>query len=255
MKKITLLLFLVNLSLFAQQKGTGVLTLQPNMTANITLDNTTSLVTVVLTGPSDRWFGFGIGVNSGFGMGAGDVLIYTTSFTDRNFIGTQAPAIDSAQSWTVVSDIPSGSTRTLTLTRSLTNSDTAGQDYQMPYATTNSFNVVGVRAASATTTLGGHGGSASAGYATATFTTLGTEDFSLNATQIYPNPSNGNFTVKTKSGLDTINVYSNTGTFIKALNVNNANASEVNLTDLSTGIYLIELLSANDKSWKKIIVE
>ena len=255
MKKIATLLLLSSLSVFAQQKTSGTVTMQANMTANFTLDNATSKVTLVLTGPSDRWFGFGIGVSSGFGMGAGDVLVYSTSFTDRKFVGTQSPLVDVSQDWIVESNIINGAIRTLTLTRNLTNSDTTGSDFQMPYATTNSFSIVGVRAGSATTTVGSHGGAASAGYATATFSPLGVEDFSLNATQVFPNPSNGSFTVKTKTGLDKINVYSNTGTFVKTIYVNNADATEVDLKDLSTGVYLLELLNSNDKSWKKIIVD
>ena len=45
------------------------------------------------------------------------------------------------------------------------------------------------------------------GFASGTFTTLGVEDFSLNATSIYPNPSNGSFSIETKTRLDKINVY------------------------------------------------
>ena len=254
MKKITILLLLVSATFFGQSKSTGTVTMHANMTANLTLNNTNSLVTLVLTGPSDRWFGFGIGVNPGFSMGAGDVLVYTTALTDRNFIGQGTPATDVSQDWTIVSNTVSGVIRTLNLTRNLSNADTAGSDYQMPYASTSSFNIVGVRAGSATTTVGSHGGVASAGYQTVTFTTLGVEDFSLNATQVYPNPSNGDFTVKTKTGLDTINVYSQVGTFVKTIQVNNVDAAEVNLSGLSTGVYLLELLNATDKSWKKIII-
>ena len=226
------------------------------LTANFTLDNNTSKVTLILKGPADRWFalGFGTGVAPGFGMQPGpdrDVLVYSTSFSDRRYNGFVNPPIDVSQDW-VVSNVVTGAVRTLTLTRDLTNADTAGSDFQMPYATTNSINLACAAPTAATTTLGsGH----QRGFATGTFTTLGVEDFSLNATQIFPNPSNGNFTVKTKTGLDKINVYSNTGSFIKTIIVNNADATEIDLKDLSTGVYLLELLNSNDKSWKKIIVD
>ena len=254
MKKISILLFLISSQFFAQQKVSGVVNVQPNMTANFTLNNATSKVTLVLTGPADRWFGLGIGVVSGFGMGAGDVLIYDGAFSDRRFVGTLSPSTDSSQDWTLVSNTTSGTVRTLTLNRNLTNTDSAGADFQMPYATTNSFSIVGVRSSSQGFGVGGHGSSNSAGYATVNFTVLGKEDFSLNATSVYPNPSNGNFTVKTKTGLDKINIYSQVGTFVKTIEVNKLNATEVKLQDLSTGIYLIELQNATDKSWKKIIV-
>ena len=94
MKKTTLLIitFLCALG-FAQQKSTGVITLSNSIpiTANFTLNNTTSEVTLVLTGPSDRWFGLGIGVSQGFGMADGDVVVFSDvtspKLTDRNFIG------------------------------------------------------------------------------------------------------------------------------------------------------------------------
>lgn len=109
MKKATLLLLtLCTFAVFAQSKSTGVMTLSNSVpiTANFTLNNNTSTVTLVLTGPSDRWFGLGIGVSPGFGMSAGnDVLVYTTTLSDRNFIGfAQAPAVDAVQSWTTVSN-------------------------------------------------------------------------------------------------------------------------------------------------------
>ena len=261
-KLILLILMFVSSFIIAQSKATGVISLQPNMTADFILDNTTSKVTLILTGPSDRWFGIGIGVASGFGMSAGDVLVYATAssvttLTDRKFGGLLNPTIDVSQDWTLVSDILVGTTsRTLTLTRNLTNSDATGSDFQMPYGTTNSFSIVGVRASSATFNVGSHGGSSSAGYAIATFTTLGTEDFSLRASAIYPNPSNGTFRIQTETDLTKVNVYGQTGNFIKTIEVkDNSQDVEVNLKGVAKGIYLLELQNETDKSWKKIVVE
>ena len=261
MKKITLLALLLvsSYNSNAQSKGTGVLTLQNNMTADLTLNDVTSKVTLILTGPADRWFGFGIGVDPGFGMSAGDVLVYTTSaspaLTDRRFVGTGNPAIDATQSWTLTNDAVSGAIRTLTLSRDLTNTDTSGSDYQMPYATTSSFNVVGVRAGSATFSIGSHGGAASAGYATATFTTLGTADFSLNTAAVFPNPSKGTFKVISKTAISEINIYAQNGVFIKKITVDAAESAEVQVSGLQTGIYLLELKSDAEKVWKKVVVE
>lgn len=253
MKKTTILLFaLFSLAGFAQSKSTGVMTLSNGMpiTANFTLNNNTSLVTLVLTGPSDRWFGLGIGVTEGFAMNDGDVLVYTTSLSDRNFVGTQAPVTDT-QNWTVGTNVVVGNVRTLTLTRSLTNSDP--NDFQMPYATTNSISIGGTRPTTATTTIASHGGSG--GFATGTFTTLGVEDFSLNASSVYPNPSKGNFTVKSKTTLDKINIYTQTGAFVKTVEVSaGATEVEVDAEGLSEGVYLVELQNASEKSWKKIII-
>jgi hypothetical protein len=261
MKKITLILTtIISIVSFAQQKSTGTITLSNNVpiTANFTLDNSTSQVTLVLTGPSDRWFGLGIGVVSGFGMDEGDVVVFTTTttpnLTDRNFVGTVAPAQDAMQSWTTVSNTVIGNIRTLTLTRALTNSDT--NDFQMPYATTNSISIGGVRASSANMNVGSHGGSASAGYAVnVPFQTLGVEDFSLNASKVFPNPSQGDFTIQTKTFLNKVNIYTQTGAFVKSIEVgNNAENVDINIRDLQTGVYLLELVNDTQKSWKKVIV-
>ena len=254
MKKTTLLLLtLCTFAGFAQSKSTGTMTLNNGIpiTANFTLNNNTSLVTLVLTGPADRWFGLGIGVSTGFGMSNGDVVVYTTAVSDRKFIGTQEPQVDGAQSWTTVSNTTAGNVRTLTLTRSLTNSDP--NDFQMPYATTNSITIGGARSTSATTFIGAHGGVG--GFASASFTTLGVEDFSLNASAVYPNPSTGNFRVKSKTTLDRINIYSQTGAFMKTVEGDlGANELEINAEELPKGVYLIELQNASEKSWKKIII-
>ena len=260
MKKITILLFaLFSFKGISQSKSTGVISLNNGVpiTANFTLNNTTLLVTLILTGPSDRWFGLGIGISQGFGMESGDVLVYANTnpnaLTDRNFSGTGTPPQDT-QDWTTVSDILNGNSRTLTLIRDLTNSDP--NDFQFPYATTNSISIGGVRASSANTTVGAHGGSASAGYATGTFTTLGAEDFSLNSSVIFPNPSKGEFSISAKTILNKVNIYSQTGALVRAIEVmNNSNEAEVKVNGLTSGIYFIELLNDSEKSWKKIIVE
>lgn len=262
MKKTLLFITLISFLGFAQQKTTGVITLSNSIpiTANFTLNNTTSQVTLVLTGPSDRWFGLGIGVNQGFGMADGDVVVFSDvtnpKLTDRNYNGFQEPAIDTAQNWTTVSNTVSGTVRTLTLTRALTNTDGAN-DFQFTYATTNSISIAGVRPPTVTQTVAPHGGLPNVGYASnVPFTTLGVEDFSLRASQIYPNPSNGEFIVKTKTTLEKINVYTQTGSFVKTIEVKDASdAVEVNITGLQTGIYLIELVNDNEKSWKKVIIE
>ena len=103
MKNILLLPFLaVSFLGISQQKTTGDVALSPSngITANFTLDNTTSKVTLVLKGPSDRWFGLGIGVSAGFSMDSGDAVVYsadtTPKLTDRNFTGIMQPPLDSS---------------------------------------------------------------------------------------------------------------------------------------------------------------
>ena len=140
------------------------------------------------------------------------------------------------------------------LNRALTNSEP--NDFQFPYASTNSISFGGARAPSANMTVGSHGGSASAGYAiNVPFTTLGVEDFSLNASKIFPNPTNGDFSIQTKTYLNQVNIYTQTGAFVKTIYTeNNEEVVNVEVNGLSTGIYLIELINDNQKTWKKVIV-
>jgi hypothetical protein len=254
MKKITtLFLSLICFSGFSQSKSTGVINLTTNMTANFTLNSTTSKVSIVLTGPSDRWFSIGLGVSSGFGMGSGDVLVYTTALTDRNYVGTAAPATDAIQDWTTISDVVLSGVRTLTLERSLTNMDT--NDFQLPYATTNSINLAWARSSSAVTSLANHGAT-NRGFATGTFTLLGSDKFSLESASVYPNPSNGNFTIKTNSNLSKVTVYTQTGAFVKTIEVNNDSKDvDLSLNGLSSGVYLLELQNDHEKSWKKVLIK
>lgn len=254
MKKIPILFFvLFAFKALSQSKSTGTINLTTNMTANFTLNNTTSKATLVLTGPSDRWFALGLGVSSGFSMNSGDVIVFSTSLTDRNYGGFLAPATDSSQDWTTVSNNVVSGVRTLTLERSLTNSDT--NDFQLPYATTNSISLAWARSSSASTSLANHG-SSNRGFASGTFTTLGIDDFSLNASSVFPNPTSGDFFVKTKTLLNKVNIYTQTGALVKTIEVtDNSNEVEVKISGLQSGIYFLELQNDSEKSWKKVIVE
>lgn len=251
MKKITsLLLCFLFLSAFSQSKSTGDIAFSNGLTANFTLNKNTSLVTLILSGPSDRWFGLGLGVVSGFQMSAGDVLVYTNSLTDRNFVGTGTPAND-VQDWTTESNTIASGVRTLTLKRSLTNTDSF--DLQLPYDSTNSINLVGVRANIATTSLGSNH---AYNYSTVTFSSvLGVDDFSLNATSVYPNPSSGEFYIKTKTNLSKVNLYNQNGALVKTIYVNDDSKQvEVTVNGIQSGVYFLELLNNSEKAWKKVIV-
>lgn len=254
MKKITILLFALAFGVkgFSQSKATPIINLTSNMTAQFTLNSSTSKVTLVLTGPSDRWFALGLGVTAGFSMSEGDVVVYTTSLNDRNYAGFTSPAADASQDWTTVSNNVVSGVRTLTLERNLTNSD--ADDFQLPYASTNSISVAWARSSSPSTSLANHG-SSNRGFATGSFTILGTEDFSLNATSIFPNPSSGEFSIKTKTNLSKVNVYSQTGALVKTIEVTDeSNEVELKVSGLQSGVYFLELQNDSEKSRKKVIV-
>jgi len=259
MKKITLLgLLIISVSNFAQQKSTGNVTLTTNMTVNLTLNNTTSKATLTLTGPSDRWFALQFGSFAlGDGMAAGEDLVYANATTivdaSHNGVGS-APSTDAAQNWTVTSNTVTSGIRTIIAERNLSTGD--ANDYTFNYAN-SSIDFVWARRSSAGYGLNYHGAT-NRGYnlSIPLSTTLGVDDFSLKTSSIYPNPSNGNFSIETKTGLDQINVYSLTGVLVETIGVKNkANIVEVSLKNLQSGIYLIELKNENDKSWEKIIIK
>lgn len=252
MKKITLLIFcFLSFSGFAQSKTTGNIDLGAGYTANFTLNKSTSKVTLVLTGPTDRWFGLGLGVVSGFSMGDGDVILYrsTDFFTDRNFVGTGTPATDNPD-WT--GSNVSGAVRTLTLERNLITSETTN-DLQLDYDSTNSINIAYARSPLAGNTLGSNH---IITYGSGVFTpVLGVEDFSLNATSIYPNPSSGEFYIKTKTNLSKVNLYNQTGALVRTINVtDDSKEVELSVSNVQAGVYFLELQNDSEKSWKKVIV-
>ncbi|WP_395064501.1 T9SS type A sorting domain-containing protein [Flavobacterium sp.] len=245
MKKrlLTIILLCVGSFSFAQFT-TGVVTLTTGMT--IKIDTNTTTATLTLTGPSTTWLGIGF---NGFSMfEVTDMFIWnSTSNRDYTPSGSHStPSPDASQSWTISSDTVSGSVRTVVATRALVSTG----DYTF-LNNNSSINII--YALSNTTTLSQHAGAHSA--QTLTRTALGVEDFSLNASSVFPNPSSGEFVVKTKTYLTTVTIYTQTGAFVKTINVENtAEEVELNIKGLETGIYLLELKNDTDTSWKKVIV-
>lgn len=259
MKKITLLAILViSSACFAQQKSTGNITLSTNMTVNLTLNNTTSKAVLTLTGPSDRWFALQFGsFGAGGGMAAGEDLVYANATTivdaSHNGVGS-APSTDASQNWTVTSNTITSGIRTIIAERSFSTGD--ANDYTFNYAN-STIDFVWARRSSAGYTLNYHG-STNRGYNVSVplSASLGVEDFSLKTSSIYPNPSNGNFSIETKTGLNKINVYSQTGSLVETIDVKDKSNTtvEVSLKSLQKGLYLIELQNGSEKTWKKIIL-
>lgn len=260
MKKTTLLLMaLISVAGFAQTKSTGEVNLSTNVKATLELNNTTTTAKLTLVGPNDRWFALQFGsFANGQGMMAGTDLVYWNNVTLVDAVQQgegEVPETDT-NNWTLVSNTnnsPSTGLRTIVFTRPFVTGD-GNNDYTFNYADT-SIDFAWARRSTAGYTINNHG-SGNRGYAiNAAFTTLGVEDFSLNASAVYPNPSKGIFTVKSKTTLDKINIYSQTGTFVKTIEVNaGAMEVEVNAGELSQGVYLIELQNVSETSWKKIII-
>ena len=258
MKKITLLLFtLVTTMSFAQQKTTGVIDFINDYNAILLLDNDTSTATLTLSGPNERWFAFQFGSFEG-GMEDGTDVVYWNNSTlvdaSHNGIGS-APTADATNNWVLVSNqnnIPFSGRRTIVFTRPFNTGDS--NDYTFNFAN-NTIDIAWAKFGSASFTLAYHGASNRGVLLDTPLTTLGVEDFSLNASKVSPNPSKGDFTIQTKTFLNKVNIYTQTGVFVKSIEVeNNAENVDFNITGLQTGIYLVELVNDSQKSWKKVIV-
>ena len=86
--------------------------------------------------------------------------------------------------------------------------------------------------------------------------TLASDSFNLNTITVYPNPSNGIFTILSNNiPIEKIEVFDVMG---KTINIENNvqtanNSSVLNLTQLATGIYFVRITSNNQKTIKRII--
>jgi hypothetical protein len=245
MKKITLLLvFLLSIFGFSQSKSTAIIALNAEMTAQFTLNNSTSKVTLVLTGPSNKWSSLGIGISSS--TSSGDVYVYTTSVIDNI-----NPSTNPNEEWNTISNTVVSGKRSVTLERTLTNSDL--NDLQLAFDATNSIDVVWSRSGSAIATAP----NTNRGSLNATFTAnLGVDAVSFyDEVLVYPNPSSSEVFIKSKTYLSKVTIYSQTGALVKTVNLNdNSNEVKVNVNDLLKALYIFELQNDTEKTWKKVIV-
>ena len=66
---------------------------------------------------------------------------------------------------------------------------------------------------------------------------------------MYPNPSNDVVSIVSESTIDEVNIYSVQGILIKKV----SETEQIEVSNLSSGIYFIEVLSENQKSVQKFI--
>ena len=257
-KKITLLFIFAAMLLNAQQKSTGNITLGTDMIANLSLDNGTSLATLTLSGPNDRWFALQFGSFTG-GMQAGTDVVYWNGsiLVDARHIGIgSAPAIDTTNNWTLVTNTnnsPSAGQRTIVYTRPFITGDT--NDYTFAFSDPT-IDLALAKHQSATFTLAYHGGANRSVVLDNAFPVLALEGFSLKASTLYPNPSTGNFTIATETFLTSVDVYNINGAFIKTFKVDDTSENVAfNISGLPVGVYLLELKNDTETTWKKVIIE
>jgi hypothetical protein len=235
---------------FAQTKTSGLVTLGGSVKVKIDKNSTNSTITMTLVGPSDRWFAIGLDASS---MTAGtDCIYYTTTFFDGKLNGFSAPSPDSINNWTIVSNTPTSGLITIVATRAFFTGDT--NDYTFEYLP-NSLNVIYAYGASASTTISQHSGS-TRGSTTLNFTALDATEFeSLKSISISPNPSTGLFTISKNNTLpiSKIKVFDTNAKLIKEFDFDAVNQeTTIDISELSKGIYFLEISNDTDKEVRKI---
>jgi hypothetical protein len=89
-------------------------------------------------------------------------------------------------------------------------------------------------------------------------TTAGTDDFvTANKSMVYPNPSNGIFTIDLASNYNSsanISIYEiATGKLVKEIKADNMNV-EINMNGVASGTYVMQIVSDNTTEIHKLVV-
>lgn len=254
MKKTCLLLMFclgTIVSATAQQKETA-LTTMGGMKVKMNLDSATSLATITMVGPSNKWFSIGLSTSD---MATNkDVYTYGTSLLDQYFTsnGHVAPTTDVTNNLTLVSNTVAGTTRTVVFTRPFSTGD--AKDYTFAY-TLNSLNIVwGI--GPSTNVASEH---STFGTKTLTFSAvLASEQFdTLQDIAVYPNPSSAVFNIAKSSlvKISKVRVFDSNAKLLKEINSEITDQNNtIDLTDLSQGIYFMELSNEADQVVKKLVI-
>ncbi len=81
---------------------------------------------------------------------------------------------------------------------------------------------------------------------------LGTEDYFLNTTKIYPNPATNSITIQSENNIKNIKVYNNLGQLV----LTNNSSNKIDISPLEHGIYFVKIISDNNQIiFKKLIKE
>jgi hypothetical protein len=260
MKKVIIATLAIAMSsVLMAQKSTGVITLGDKMTAKIDLNLTTSIVTLTMTGPSDRWFGLGFNTQIMKYLN-GDVVIMTNTQLGDRHLGTSygTPQLDAIQNWTLISNIVDNGVRNIVATRPFVGDGIYDYDFTSTVTSINLIWAYPFAARFEPADFFRHSNDTK-GVATATFATLDNADLStINKISLSSNPSTGIFTI-TKDKLvviSSINVFDENGKLIKEVQTNFDSASiPIDLSKLAKGYYFMEIANKYDKTVKKIIIE
>ena len=259
MKKITLafLSLLLTSFTFAQTYSTGNMELLNDngilYTAKVDVKNT--LVTLTLSGPDGRYFGFGFGVQSM--TNGGDVVIFYDDdetpeidfqMSDRVFVSIGVvPTLDANQDWTIVSNSLESGQRTVIATR-LPNT---GHDGDYVFSTSD-VSLDFVWSVGFSYDLQYHGFETK-GASMQSFT-LSNDEVALNDFKISPNPAKSKVTISLPNGATNVklDVFDVLGKKVMTKSLSSLN-STFDVSKWNSGIYLIRLTSDNGTQTKRFV--
>lgn len=265
MKKITfyysfILLIFTSLS-FSQTYSTGEIVLLDDgeLYYSAEIDVTSTLVTLTLNGPDNRYLGLGFGVQSM--TTDGDAVIFlndgTFKLTDRAFgdngggdgsgIGI-IPILDSKQDWTITSNVLNGEQRTIVATRVLNTGEAT--DYVF---STSETSIDLVWSIGFSYTLGYHG--ANRGITMQSFT-LSTNDIALNNNEftLTPNPAKSKLHIRLPQSFENaeVAIYDVLGKKVYARTLS-ALSSSIDVSKWNNGIYLVRVSNGTTTQTKRFI--
>lgn len=233
MKKTLLILFLItSSSLFAQSFSTGTQTLSSGLTTSINIDNDTGTTTLMLAGPSDKWFGIGFGNSI---MNGTDILMTNGSSTLRDAYSTsnETPQAEASQDWTLEVNSVVNGTRTIVASRANNTGDS--NDYVFN-ASAGSLSVIWAVGTSTTYAYHDIRG------ATALSVSLGISENNLLSFEMYPNPVSDllNIQLPTSTEKAEVSVFDYTGRLVSSKTIS-SNDTAIDVQKISKGIYVIRV--------------
>jgi len=247
-----------SLTVFSQSITTGDLDFgTQNISLNATVNTSTNIVTMTITGPQTRWFG--IGFDATFMNGTYAIIFKENNGTieERMLVGHSKGNL-LGQELSISSDTNDGVIRTVVLTKPRNAADANAYDFPTTDgSTTNVIWGFGPSGGSfdTATFMGGH----SPGGVLITFNDSGlsVEDFNnvLNAAVFYPNPSSGKINIENGREINTIAVYDMMGRVVKEINYREQSTNSIDLSDLKSGMYAVLLLGDNNlRAMKRLVI-
>lgn len=257
MKKITfyysfILLIFTSLS-FSQTYSTGEIVLidDGDFYYSAKIDVTSSLVTLTLNGPDNRYLGLGFGVQS---MTSGeDAVIFlndgTFKLTDRTFQGIGVvPALDSNQDWTIISNTLNGEQRTIVATRVLNT----GHDNDYVFSTSDT-SIDLVWSFGNSYSLSWHGENRGK---TMQSLTLSIDDIiqTYNEFTLTPNPAKSKLHMRLPQSFENaeVTIYDVLGKKVYARTLS-ALSSSIDVSKWNNGIYLVRVSNGTTTQTKRFI--